>query len=98
MGKQLVGILVVHTLTHGDIIDLEIFERSGITLFIDHALDTLVCNLAANVVLVVGAKDKATGAAVLGIELHNRVSCRSAACEEVKNNIILVCSNLQAFS
>ena len=60
MGKQLVGILVVHTLAHGDIINLEVFERCGITLFVDHALDTLVCNLAADVVLVVGAKDKAT--------------------------------------
>ena len=55
----------------------------GVT--VDDALVTLVSYILANTVLIVGTENTGTLAAILGIELHSGVECRTTASEEVEN-------------
>lgn len=60
----------------------------GVTL--DYSLVALVGDFLADVVLVVCDKDAFAVAAILSVELHGGVESGAGACEEVKDNRLII--------
>ena len=56
---------------------------------LDNALVALVGHILTDAVLVIGAKNALTLAAVFRIKLHHGVERRAGTCEEVKNYSII---------
>lgn len=90
MMEKFKGVLIVQAVFHRQMLHAEIAERSRIILRFDHPPDALIGDFPADAVFVVGAQDKAAVAAVLGVELHDRLAGRAAAGKTVEHNLRVI--------